>query len=380
MKQSLLLLVLVSFFSIVQAQSVVDKIDVSFDNPMVTRVAIALSKDADWSYTVDKDKHLVNVVIKNCNVSNPIITGLNKSNLVSDIDLSNSNGNGLLALTLAGPFYIETLTVDNPFKIVLDLFVYKNSYSYTESHQQAIFYEKSGMYSKAGRQYAKMQSNFPDNKDTNYYWGSLYIKQRKPDKAKEKMQAVTKESQFYMQAQAMLAKLDGKELPIAKKVEPVIEQEITEKPLPVIQESTKISDQGTVIPKKVIIRHKPFKFFDFRTLLSGTSQKIANSKLFVLLRSLPIWFWIIVLVTLGIVALVIFDVMRLRRKEGKKRKTNKTAAQAQSKSKLNIVVKLLEKGWKEKEIARELQISPKEAHTLIKQGKKIYAQKAKQSK
>lgn len=386
MKQNLLLLVLVGFFCIVQAQVVVDKIDVSYDNPVVTRVAIALSKEASWTYTIDKDQHVVNVSIKDCNVANPIVSGSNKSNLVSDIKLSNNESYGLIAVTLSGPFYIETLTVDNPFKIVLDLFAYKKVYSYQDLLYQAIFYEKSGMYTKASKQYTIMQSNYPKMPDTNYYWGNLYIKQRRPDKAKDKLSAVPQESQFYKQAQTALAKLEGNTAADIKKVEPVVAQDVKkeapsiEETLPIKADSNESSDTIPIVPHRVRLKHKPFKFFDLKTFLQRNSQKIANSKFIIFINSLPFWFWIIVFVALAIVVLVIFDVIHVRRKMGVNKTAKKTKFSSQNPAKLNMIVKLLEQGWKEKEIAREMQMTPKEAHIYIKQGKKIYAKKAKEKK
>jgi len=372
MKRYVLLAVILGCLGLLVAQTTIEKIDVSFDNPVVTRVAIAVSAKSDWTYTVDKDYHLLYITVKNCTPGSPIVSGLNKNNLIKDINFIESTINGLVVLTLDKPFYIETMTVDNPFKIVVDLFVYKQAYSYKDLLDQAAFYEKSRKWNAANKQYSKMLQQYPKNSDTYYYWGNLLVRQGRIESAIEKLSMVPQSSQFFQAAQKVLAKLTGNELPVA-------ETNIRESDA---QESS-VSDTliSTVESSPVVekpLKRKRFSYnfniFNLKNLFGNWNIGAIFSGIYAWIMSMPIWFWIIILVVLLIIVLIIIDLHR-NKKLGRRVRIQKNKIYADDSIKQGMIVKLLEHGWQENEIARELQISLKEVRLYFKKIKKDKARK-----
>ncbi len=371
MKKTIIIILLLLASALLLAQNKVEQIAVSYDNPVVTRVAITPSQKTTWSYSVDKDKHTVTVKVTDCDVSSPLIGGLSNSKLVTDIDLLNKYNAGEIILGLSGPFFIETMTVDKPFKIVLDLFVYKKVYSYQELLYQANFYEKSGFYAKAAKQYAQMLRDYPQNKDTNYYWGNLLLKQGKNESAIAKLQAVPQTSKFYQAAQKSLTKLNAAsdEVPIP----------VDNTPIPIdtaVVDTTRFV--APVKPLNIVDKSQKFSIFSFKTLFGVNWDEFVSSKFMLQLFALPIWFWLIILVVLIIIVLVIFDVMHFRKTRKKKSKPGRKVKQGDlDPEKLDLVAKLLQKNWQEPEIARELLLTAKEAHKYIKQARKASTGKTK---
>lgn len=370
MKKSIAILLLALFAGLLAAQNKVEQIAVSHDNPIVTRVAMTLTQKTKWSHSVDTDKHQVTVTIEDCDASTPLIGGLSNNKLVTKIDLMNKYNGGVVVLTLSGPFFIETTSVDNPYKIVLDLFVYKKTYSYQDLLNQALFYEKSGYYVKAAKQYSKMQKDYPQNAETNYYWGNLLLKQRKTDSAITKLKLVPSTSKFYQAAQKSLQKLNAadSEIPI-----PVAEPVAVTDSVPVVRDSVIVPVQ----PLKITQVSGKFKFFSFKTFFGVTWGEFLTSKFMMALFALPIWFWIIIGVVLIIIVLVIFDVIHFRKLHRKNRTPKPKKTKQIDQVKLEMVSKLLENGWQEYEIARELLLTPKEVHQYIREGKKNLSQKTK---
>jgi len=371
MKRCIALIILIGFINLISAQVLIQKIVASNDNPMVSRVAITLSEKTEWSYTIDKDTHVVKVTIKNCDVDNPSVSGISSSNLVSSIDLLNNMNNGLVVFTLNGPFFIETMSVENPFKIVLDLFVYKKTYTFQEQLSQAAFYEKSNMWTKANRQYQNMQRDFPQNLDLNYYWGNLLIRQKKYDSAKNKLLTVPESSGFYRSAQLSLAKLENKDTQQTEQTK----SEISDR-----DSANTTVEKAPVVPTTVLIEErKPFRFFDFQTIFGQSTYKQGWFIFVSKLEALPIWFWLVFLVVLAIVILVVFDIVHVRKQYGKKKKSKAPKIKADNTARMEIIMKLLNAGWQEEEIARELLVSIKEVKLYITQGKKGNAKKTKDS-
>jgi len=416
MKHIFLLILLMCCFCFIQAQAVIERIVLSTDNPIVTRTVITLSEKTTWTYETNKNNHTLKINIKDCDAGNPSVTGLGKSNLVADIDLMNNQSNCSVTLTLKGSFILEPMSLEAPYRIVLDLFVYRKNYSFAEHLLQTEFYEKSGLYNKANKQFTIMERDYPDNEDLYYYWGKLLINQKRPENAKVKLKQVQESSRFYQSAQNLLASLDKKEEIKAQLVDVSTALAIAESE----QETLKVPRK---IPTSVNKEGIKIRFFSFRTFFGMSWAEFMQTKFMSALRSLPFWFWLIIFVILLLLVLVFIDVRRnLKRKKVvfkspkaetpnelrkrmiksnhenesvtpeaeskkdsrfnlkvKKREKTTFTPQAETKNSFmqDMVNKLLENGWGDKEIARELNLSPKEAQALIKKGKKQLSGKKK---
>ena len=129
MKKFGLILIILSCIYLLAAQTILSNIVINGENPIVTRIVLPLSQKTSWSYKTDIDHHQVNIYINNCLTSNPIIEGISSSSLIGGISSTQDGRNAHININVTGPFYIETLNLDNPYKIVIDLFQYKKVYS-----------------------------------------------------------------------------------------------------------------------------------------------------------------------------------------------------------------------------------------------------------
>jgi hypothetical protein len=397
------------------AQVTIQRIVVNSANQVVTRVVIDLSEKTTWSYSTDTANHQVKLRILDANPNSVSISGVSDSYLISDIGTASNGSDAVLTVFLKQPFFIETLTTEQPFKIVLDFFIAKSSYTYKEQIAQAQFYTESGKWYKASKQYAQMLREFPNQKDTNYHWGKLLIRQQNIPKAKEKLALVPATSQYYADAKARLDKLEGK---ITPKPAPPVKAKINEKippkpdPKPAVKvipvppqkpEKDKSTPQQTAqkqikLPEntisakakdpliaeleRTVAAAESTAYNDMATidtLLMRDSSIVAEpvtpkpkatgkSDYMEKLRSLPIWVWIIVLLVLLILFFIILDSLP--------KKVKKTVLNAEEPTetlgmddrlKCKMVAKLLADGWNAKEISRELRIKLSDVNMYAKQ-------------
>jgi hypothetical protein len=368
MKRWMLLFVLMGLFAFLGAQKFIQTIDISHDNPIVTRMVLTLSEKAEWTYTLDTKAHQVKLIVYGSDVGSPIVTGLDKNYLITNLDLKKNQGNANVILTLDGSFLIEKSSLTDPYRIVLDLFKFKRSYTYEESLAEAEFYTKVGKFTEANKQYTKITKDFPQNLDAYYYWGQMLIQQSMKDAAIEKLNAVPQGSSLFQAAQKSVAILEGRETSPSVEVPDAYAGQDSL--------ARKTAADSVVLPplrKRTI--GSSFNIFNPGNFINIAKLNVTISKATHDLARLPVWFWVIFVVVLVIITLVIIDVIRFRKERPGQFKRKKV--KADNSTKQIMVNKLLIDGWKEPEIARELLMSDREAKLYIKLGKKIDAKSRK---
>ncbi len=351
MKRIGLLLLLLSSLCLLLAQAKIDNITYNGENLIVTRIVISLSQKAVWSTQTDLDNHVVNVQIRNCDGSNAKIEQQINSSLVKNVSAESKGKYAVVTIAANGPFYVETMEMKSPFKIVVDLFEFKRTYTYQEQLAQATFYEKVGKWNTAGKQYAKMRRDFPYEIDVNYLWAKLLLKQNNYDKAKDKLEAVSSDSDHYKDAQYLLTKLKQKNFT-------VIQEQIADKP-----------DSEVYVPP-IAPRPKPTSIVvprtTFQSIMKDT-EKTVNIKL----AEVPVWGWFILLLVVLIAIFILLDFLRHHKQQTESKPGQKVSLLLDDSIKTDMIMKLLDSGWNEKQIARELLISPKEVKRFTKKPKKI---------
>jgi len=347
LRQIGLIVLLLCGLCLLRAETSLDKITVNSENLIVTRVVLSLSQKAEWSFQTDTDRHIIRVRIRNCTSANPIAEGLQSVGLVVNVTAENSKQDVLVKIVMSGAFYLETLHVDEPYKIVFDLFQYKKVYNYQDQLAQAVFYEKVGKWVLAGKQYAQIRRDFPNEVDANFLWAKLLLKQRNYAKAKTRLEAVSSYSKHYEDAQLLLTKLKNKDYT-------EIEAELTK--IPAFAGMT----DSVAAPVKTTSNPIPPK--SLRNVIKDTEQTLV-----VKWAELPIWAWLIVLLIVLIAALILLDWLR-HHKEWKSGKVERFISPLQDDSiKAAMVRKLLDSGWNETEIAKELMLDAKEVKRYAKQ-------------
>lgn len=364
MKRYVLLALMLGCLALMMAQATIEKIEISFDNPVVTRVVISVSTKSDWTHTIDKDYNLLYVTVKDCAPGSPIVSGMAQNYMIKDVNTIESTVNGLVVLTVDKPFFVETMTLDNPFRIVTDLFVSKDTYTYQDLLNHASFYEKSKKWNAANRTYTKILQQYPRNLDTYYHWGNLLVRQGRNESAVEKYNQVPQSSQYFQASQRTIARLTGTELPESEVDIAETESELSD----TLAAATIASPvAGTPVrPQRTI---SSFNIFDFKTMFSNWNIGGFFTRIFNWAKSLPIWLWIIVLVILAIIDLIFFDIQRIKKQKGRIR-PQKIKIKADNSVRQGMISKLLDHGWQEPEIARELLITLKEVSLYLKKIKK----------
>ncbi len=367
MKRVLLISALSSLCLAVFGQAVLKQVAVSHDNLIVTRVTATLSQHATWSHNVNTDLHQVIVTIRNCSATGNPVSGLDQNKQLSGLNVRQSGSNSRLDITYKGPFYIETSTQENPPRINIDLFQYKRNYTLAEHLAQATFYEKTGNQAEAAKQYTKMLRAFPGNSEGNYQWGSYLLRAGQAESAREKLVKVDASSKFFPQAQQAIARLDGKTA--APAPPPVAEQAMVD-----TFTSAPIQDETTLPPHRVTTVNPEIRFFSFQTFFGMTWQEFLQTGFMRWLRALPFWVWLVVAGVIGFAVWLLFFRARHRNKADLSPQ-NRSVASTNDALKQGMVIKLLEKGWKLKEISREIQLSINETKIYVRQGKKILKRK-----
>jgi tetratricopeptide (TPR) repeat protein len=325
----------------------IKEITVNGNNLIVTRVVITLSEKAEWAYQADTANHLVNVAIPHCEASNPPTRGLDTSTLVSQITTRQNKRDCVVSIDLSSAFYIETMALENPYRIVIDLFKAKRSYSLQETLAQAEFYENAGKLLLAGKEYARATRKFPENKDTCFFWGRLMLRQQNYEKAKDKFRQVPEQSAHYKEAQRFLAMLINNDYnSAALAVKP-----IEEKPI--------VTNADTVANKTVA----PAPVFNEQCGDNWTPCSIVQKRVL----WMPLWGWLICLLILAIALLLIIDLKRMIKDRKDKSSSVEVSFLQNEALKLKMVKKLMDSGWNAQAIARELMITEKEVHALAKQ-------------
>ncbi|HOD17803.1 MAG TPA: hypothetical protein PKJ14_04070 [Candidatus Cloacimonadota bacterium] len=336
-------------------QTSVTKITASTDNPLVSRITITLSEKTAWSHTVDRSKHQLIITLQNCELAAPSPSGIDNNNLISSVTFAGSPSYLKIIVTVNGPFLLETSSAENPFRIFLDIFAYHDPYTYEDYLAQTRFYEQTEQWDAAAKEYAIMMRHYPKQTDGYYLWALTLLRSNKPEEAKTKLRLVSTDSKYYPAAQAALIKLENNEPAEAILNEA---QRFTTHPL---SQASEKSNPDTVLTQSAACG-------------SGTLPS-SDKKRYSILFSLPLWFWLLVLIILAVLFLIIIDIAL----KGKERKN--TAATLSKigivydAGKQDLVVRLLERGWQENEIARELLLTEPEADFYIRRGKKIIKRK-----
>lgn len=347
MRRAFVVLLFILIATLLAAQVKIEKITVNGSNPIATRVVIALSEKTEWSYQPDTDKHTVKVTIYNCQSPTPLVTGLSTSTLVKQISASEEKPHRTVTITLAEQFFIEKLSLDNPYRIVIDLFKAKRNYSYEELLAQAEFYVKNDKLPFAEIEYARMLRKYLQNKDTNFLWAKLLLIQSKYNEAYSRLKLLPAESQYYDVSQKMMQLLEVKDYDALDK----LLNPTSAKPSVTIADT--ISD----------VKAAPAS----ETSSSGCIWLDSCGYLSLHRCGLPLWGWLIILLMMFIAVLIILDAVHQHRVRKAAQSKEDIALLKNDALKLEMVRKLMASGWNANEIARELMIAVKEVRQLVKQ-------------
>lgn len=386
MKRIVLLYILLCMALICSAQTKVNSIVANAQNKIVTRVVITLSEKTGWTTESDPTNRSVTVSVPQADASGVTVTGVNGNNLISELKAAEG---GNINIRLKSKFFVETMSMDNPYRIIIDLFVAK-SYTYQEHFQQAVFYEQMGKWNSAAKEYNKMLIKYPQNTDAHYYYAKLLLNQNNKSKAKEHLSAVPATSRYYAEASAMLNGLEGKsalpqtvtKVPAAKvTIPPPMARPVTPQPTaskPAVSSDPLLAEMEAVIAMAESSAYNDIAKIDTifdasSTVLGGkTTEQNSLEQDFdpiKAVKKIQWWLWVLIILVITITVFIIVDYLNTRKMNKKLHKVPDSAALFDNETQSRMVQKLLADGWDASEIARELRMNLRDVETCIKQNK-----------
>ncbi len=306
-----------------------------------TRIVIGLYGTGD--YKVDKSNDFVEIKLDNADVSKVDISN-SAEGLIKSIE---QFGDKIVISTFC-PYCLEQMELDAPRRLVLDLIVAQPDKQ--QKIELADFYTSVGKLNSADKIYSELHRNYPSDYEILYKWACL-LKQRGSGRLKEIVGKIPEKSEYYSLAQQMLKGTEKKDS--AQLCSPQKAQNACK--ISSVEEKT-TTDSLYIMPKTQQDKKQTTKPAKVKKLYGR--KWISRIMLLIILMLLLI--------------LIYHFIASISRK---KRKTtlniniepeNKEDIHPEENNTLCLMVRrLLDFGWTNSEIAKELKISEEEVERLV---------------
>jgi len=302
----------------------------------VSRIVIGLYGTGD--YKVIEGNNRVEIKLDNTNANNANIQ-YQPGGLVNAIEQIDNK----MIIPVSSPYLLEQMILDSPQRLVLDIIVAKPDKQ--QKLELADFYASAGKLNSADKIYYELSKSYPEDYAILYKW-TLLLKQRGSNRINNIAAKIPQNSEYYPLAQQVLKR---NQIPKTAQCNPAEKTQIAGKT---------VCDQEkaeTIIPQ------------------APETGKTANT---IQDKKLPATKWMRKLMLLIILILILILIYHLIANIGKRKKKptldfkmeseNKTEIPAEENKTLVLMVqRLLDSGWKNSEIARELKISEEEVERLM---------------
>lgn len=306
----------------------------------ITRLVLSLSRSVRYTILYSPEKQSLKITMKQTRATGDIqepIQGL--SPVIQSSKFSQIGNSLVLELTGTQKLHYEHFTLrENGYKIVLDLYPAAMEETLQGQTKLAYFYAETENYVKSQKLFESLASEYPVDTVYNYYWGLSLLSQNNKEQAIEKFKAVKQGVPEFLMAQIELKNLGQPTLIVDAPKQP---------------QHTK---QGNWLNKQL-------------SPLFTTESKLSFN--------LPTWLttalalWIIIGLLLCILILAIFVVVLSVKVHNLKiqlcniRNKNTVSILIDDDSKKKMVSRLVQNGWSNREISKELHISVKEVEAII---------------
>jgi len=306
-----------------------------------SRIVIGLYGTGD--YKVEKGNDFVEIKLDNSDLSK-----LNISNPAGGLIKSIEQFGDKIIIAISCPYCLEQMILDSPQRLVLDIIIAQPDKE--QKLEIADFYTSTGKLNSADKIYGQLHHNYPEDHEILYKW-ILLLKQRGSSRLKDIAAKIPQNSEYYPLAQqivkgdyrdkTMLVYPEGK-TKNACQISSTEEKTTTES-IYIIPETQQEKKQ-TSKPDKV--------------------KKLYSTK----------WIrWVMLIIILILLLILIYHFLaNISRK--KRKTTYNINIEPDSKEKISpeenktfclMVCRLLDFGWTNSEIARELKISEEEVERLV---------------
>jgi tetratricopeptide (TPR) repeat protein len=329
--------------------SYVNRIVIVFSSPVTYQI---VDNSADNSLQIKinnaaKAESYIEPVLQNSKTVNSILVDIRKSGL--DVNIKTGM-----------PYRREVMNLnEDGYKIVLDIFPKNPPATYEAGLSVADFYFSTHQFNKAKPLFSKIEANYPDKKEINYYIGKNLLGMKRYNEAiskLEKVPATAREAQF---SQILINKLKalGSYSDFSQDfLDSNFDSALTE---PVVAQA-KPAEQPGEQPKVT-----------FQTV---TQPKHSTGSILSVIKvaQIPLWFALMLIFILFISSFIMLHKPRTSFRREKSNNVYRDAPKqptifVDEDSKRRMISKLLHDGWSNREIAKELHISESEVEHAVKQ-------------
>ena len=307
----------------------------------VSRIVIGLYGTGD--YKVIEGNNYVEINLDNTNANKANIQ-YQPGGLVYAIEQIDNK----MVIPISSSYLLEQMVLDSPRRLVLDIIVAKPDKQ--QKLELADFYTSAGKLNSADKIYYELAKSYPEDYAILYKW-TLLLKQRGSSRINEIAAKIPQNSEYYPFAQQIIK---GNQLRKAAQCTPAVK---TQNACKIEGDKEKAETKSlSLIPKAPEKAEK-------------TANPIKDKKLFAT-KWIPKLMLLIILILLLILIYHILANVGKRKKKPplnfnleSQKKTELTTEE--NKTLVLMVRRLLDSGWKNSEIARELKISEEEVERLV---------------
>ncbi|MEN6445072.1 MAG: hypothetical protein ABFC98_03395 [Candidatus Cloacimonas sp.] len=329
----------------------------------VTRIVTGFK--GSGNYDVVSGSNYVEVTIDNENASRVNIS-YEGGNIVRSIEQKNNR----LRIAISPAYRLEKMVLEEPLRLVLDIIVAKPNRQ--QKLDIADFYTSCGKLNSADKIYGELNNDYPSDGEILYKW-ALLLEQRGSNRAKGIVTKIPKNSAYYSAGQDLLARLNGQKIPATPPPEkPSTPEKIMQKeePRPIeptqpIQEPPATEEIIKMPMPETLIANPPMPEGSQKSSLPSEQEETKES----FLDQNPLL--IVFIVLLVLLLCIIFIFLHGSKKKFKPSATllseiKATNTNLDTDTLCRMVSKLLENGWTNRQIAKELKLPEEEVERLVK--------------
>ncbi len=323
----------------------------------VNRTVIVFSNQVKYLYkTNTADSTLQIRILSAAKAENYVEPIIDDSKVVRSI-LVEPKKSGLEVVIKTNMTYradIMTLSEDG-YKIVLDIFQKESPFTYDAGLGIANFYLSTHQFVTAKRLFSKLEADYPEKKEMNYYFAKNLVRMNRFTEALKRLDLVPATSREYEFSQILIEKFKS----IQRYSE--FSQDFLDSDFdialssPVAVKDTTLNSSKVISPSKAQVKHKKPSLL---TVLA-TAQ-------------IPLWLALALILLLIIINAIMLEITHKQSRKATAFNNSKESASEPTlfideEAKRKMISKLMRDGWSNKEIAKELHISEKDTELIVKQ-------------
>lgn len=357
MKKLSIILLAMLILTALGGQCVVREIRAHDYDAAVTRVVIELSGVAEYKVTQGDKILTVDLFGADAGIAEPKYSRL--SRILDAVSISQMGNNAQVSVSTMDPVRLESSTLSEPFRIILDLHAEFRVPNRKLQLKRAEFYAETGKLNSADNAFAELSGYYPKDSEILYKWGKLLVIREAKERALKKLKQIPASSAYYNPAQELISELSGTAKKVAKAPEPVKPKKPVVSPILGHAKADSVAQQDSS-SSFLQTRQTPKN----RTPKSEACSKSPGWRSGITNFVVAYCTWILTFLGLCLIVLIILIISGSKKQKPVKSSPESGIILGDDK-KRKMVMQLVGDGWRPREIARELKIPLKEVECII---------------